>query len=134
MVTAFIRIAVVLSFLRTAMGIQQTPPNSVMISLALFLTAFIMAPTMQEAYTEGSRRWWRNEIDEMEAFEQSIKPFHAFMMHHVREQDLILFADIAKVGEVKSPEDTPLQALIPAFMIWNCGGPSRSASCSSCRS
>ena len=117
MVTAFIRIAVVLSFLRTAMGIQQTPPNSVMMSLALFLTAFIMAPTMQEAYTNGIAPLVANEIDEMEAFEQSVKPFHAFMMQHVREPDLILFADIAKVGEVKSPEDTPLQVLIPAFMI-----------------
>src|SRR4051812_3233527 len=117
MVTAFIRIAVVLSFLRTAMGIQQTPPNSVMMSLALFLTAFIMAPTMQEAYTNGIAPLVANEIDEMEAFDQSIKPFHAFMMQHVREADLILFADIAKVGAVKAPEDTPLQVLIPAFMI-----------------
>ena len=117
MVTAFIRIAVVLSFLRTAMGIQQTPPNSVMMSLALFLTAFIMAPTMQEAYTNGIAPLVANEIDEMEAFEQSVKPFHAFMMQHVREPDLILFADIAKIGEIKVQEDTPLQVLIPAFMI-----------------
>ena len=117
MVTSFVRIVVVLSFLRTAMGIQQTPPNSVMMSLALFLTAFIMAPTMQEAYTNGIAPLVANEIDEMEAFDQSVKPFHAFMMQHVREPDLILFADIAKVGEVKVPDDTPLQVLIPAFMI-----------------
>lgn len=117
MVTAFVRIVVVLSFLRTAMGIQQTPPNSVMISLALFLTAFIMAPTMDEAYTNGIAPLIANEIDEMEAFDQSVKPFHAFMMRHVREADLILFADIAKVGEIRTPEDTPLQVLIPAFMI-----------------
>ncbi|UEM20185.1 flagellar type III secretion system pore protein FliP [Skermanella mucosa] len=117
MVTAFVRIVVVLSFLRTAMGIQQTPPNSVMISLALFLTAFIMAPTMDEAYTNGIAPLIANEIDEMEAFDQSVKPFHTFMMRHVREADLILFADIAKVGEIRAPEDTPLQVLIPAFMI-----------------
>jgi flagellar biosynthesis protein FliP len=117
MVTAFIRIVVVLSFLRTAMGIQQTPPNSVMVSLALFLTAFIMAPTLQEAYTNGIAPLVANEIDEAEAFEQSVKPFHAFMMQHVREPDLILFADIAKIGAIKVPEDTPLQVLVPAFMI-----------------
>jgi len=117
MVTSFVRIVVVLSFLRTAMGIQQTPPNSVMMSLALFLTAFIMTPTMQESYTNGIAPLIANEIDEMEAFDQSVKPFHAFMMQHVREADLILFADIAKIDKVRSPEETPIQVLIPAFMI-----------------
>ncbi|EWY37149.1 flagellar biosynthesis protein FliP [Skermanella stibiiresistens SB22] len=117
MVTAFVRIVVVLSFLRTAMGIQQTPPNSVMVSLALFLTAFIMAPTMREAYDNGIAPLIASDIDEMEAFDQTMKPFHVFMMKHVREADLILFADIAKTGEIRNPEDTPLQVLIPAFMI-----------------
>jgi flagellar biosynthetic protein FliP len=117
MVTSFVRITVVLSFLRTAMGIQQTPPNTVMVSLALFLTAFIMAPALQQAYTNGIVPLSAGEIDEMEAFERSVQPFHSFMMRYVREPDLRLFMDIAKVEDVRTPEETPLQVLIPAFMI-----------------
>jgi len=117
MMTSFTRIVVVLSFLRTAIGIQQTPPNTVMISLALFLTFFIMAPTLQESYEQGIVPMLNEEIDEMEAFERSIKPFHGFMMEHVREDDLILFTELSELGPFETADDVPLRVLIPSFMI-----------------
>ena len=117
MMTSFTRIVVVLSFLRTAIGIQQTPPNTVMISLALFLTFFIMAPTFQAAYTQGVAPLVAEEIDEMEAFERTVNPFKEFMLSHVREQDLRLFMEMSKTEEPEDKMDVPLQVLIPAFMI-----------------
>ncbi|MBN08537.1 MAG: flagellar biosynthetic protein FliP [Rhodospirillaceae bacterium] len=117
MVTSFTRIVVVLSFLRTAMGTQQTPPNQVMISLALFLTIFIMMPTLETSWEQGVRPFIDGEIDEKQAFVRSSAPVHEFMRRHVREQDLKLFMDAAKTGEVARPQDIPMQSLIPAFMI-----------------
>ena len=117
MVTSFTRIVVVLSFLRGALGIQQTPPNVVMISLALFLTGFIMAPTLERAYNDGLLPLINQEIDQGEALKRSIVPIHEFMMGQVRDKDLALFMDMGNVGEVATPADTPLQVLIPAFMI-----------------
>lgn len=117
MMTSFTRIVVVLSFLRTAMGIQQTPPNTVMISLALFLTFFIMSPTMKAAYDNGLQPLLNNEIDEVQAFERTTAPFHEFMMSHVREKDLDLFTELSDSGPFETQADVPLQILIPAFMI-----------------
>ncbi len=117
MMTSFTRIIVVLSFLRTAMGIQQTPPNTVMVSLALFLTFFIMTPTLKAAYDNGVQPLINAEIDEMQAFDRTVAPFHEFMMKHVRETDLILFTELSKEGPFESQADVPLQVLIPAFMI-----------------
>ena len=117
MVTSFTRIIVVLSFLRNAMGMQQTPPNAGLISLALFLTAFVMQPTLEKSYRDGIGPLMENQISEEEAWTRSIKPVHAFMMTHVREQDLKLFLDIAKTPPAASAEETPLRSLIPAFMI-----------------
>lgn len=117
MVTSFTRIVVVLSFLRSALGLQQTPPNTVLISLALFLSLFIMTPTFEEAYNQGIKPLIDEQISEEESFDLTIKPFHAFMLSHVREKDLELFLDIAKEDKVEKAEDTPLQVLIPAFMI-----------------
>ncbi len=117
MVTSFIRIVTVLSFLRSAMGTQQAPPNQVIVSLALFLTFFIMAPAAQTAYQDGIQPLLENKISETEAFDRAVKPFHAFMMRQVREQDLRLFIDIANIPPVATPEDTPLRVLLPAFMI-----------------
>lgn len=117
MVTSFTRIVIVLSFLRSAMGLQQTPPNTVLISLALFLTAFIMTPTFEKAYNDGIKPLIHEEINEVDALQRTIKPFHSFMMHHVREKDLRLFMEIAKKNNIEKAEDTPLQVLIPAFMI-----------------
>lgn len=116
MMTSFTRIVVVLSFLRTAMGIQQTPPNTVMVSLALFLTFFIMAPTFKAAYDQGVVPLINNEIDEMAAFDQTVAPFKDFMKAHVREDDLKLFIDLSG-KTVEDPNAIPLQVIIPAFMI-----------------
>lgn len=117
MMTSFTRIIVVLSFLRSAIGLQQTPPNTVMISLALFLTFFIMAPTMEAAYNQGVKPLINEEIDEMTAFERSTEPFKLFMLKHVRTEDLQLFTGLSKSGPYESPEAVPLQVITPAFMI-----------------
>ena len=116
-VTSFTRIVVVLSFLRSALGLQQTPPNTVLISLALFLTAFVMAPVFEESYREGIAPLINVEISETEAFERAVTPIQGFMMNHVREQDLTLFMDIAGASDVETPQQTPLRVLVPAFMI-----------------
>jgi len=117
MVTSFTRIVVVLSFLRSALGIQQTPPNSVLISLALFLTLFIMMPTLQVIYDQAIQPLIAEDVTELEAMDRAAEPVRAFMLGHVREQDLKLFMDLAKTGPVATPEETPLRSLIPAFMI-----------------
>ena len=117
MVTSFTRIVVVLAFLRSAIGTQQTPPNTVLVSLALFLTAFVMAPTLESAYEQGIQPLIAEEITEGEAFERTMAPIKDFMLQHVREQDLRLFMDMAELETVDNIDDTPLRALIPAFMI-----------------
>ncbi len=117
MVTSFTRIVVVLSFLRSAMGIQQTPPNTVLVSLALFLTAFIMMPTMEAVYDQAIQPLIEEDITELEAMERGVVPIRAFMLEHVREQDLKLFIELGDIDGVESVEDTPMRALIPAFMI-----------------
>ena len=117
MVTSFTRIVIVLSFLRTALGTQQTPPNQVLISLALFLTMFIMMPVFQESYDSGIQPLIDEEIDEFQAFDRAMLPVQRFMMTHVRERDLALFADIAKVSDQEIQQAMPLRILIPAFML-----------------
>ena len=117
MVTSFVRIVIVLSLLRTAIGTQGTPPNTVIISLALFMTLFIMQPTLQASYQEGIAPLIAEEISEEQALERSVAPVRTFMLEHVREKDLDLFLGMARIESVESPEATPLQALIPAFMI-----------------
>ena len=117
MVTAFTRVVVVLSILRRALGTNTSPPNIVVMSLAMFMTAFIMAPTFTDAWETGISPLIEGQIDEETAFERSVTPFHGFMMRHVREKDLALFLDMSNSGPVVAPEDTPLQALVPAFMI-----------------
>jgi flagellar biosynthetic protein FliP len=117
MVTSFTRLVVVFSILRTALGAQQTPPNTVLISLALFLTFFIMQPTLEEVYANGVEPLIAEEISESEALERSVAPVRTFMLRHVRAQDLTLFMDIGAIEAVQDPSETPLRALIPAFMI-----------------
>lgn len=117
MVTSFTRIVVVLSFLRQAMGTQTSPPNMVIASLALFLTGFVMTPTLEAVFEQGIQPLMANKIDEAEALQRSIKPVHAFMIRQVRDQDLQLFMNLARVAVPEKAEDTPLRALIPAFMI-----------------
>ena len=117
MITAFTRLVVVMSILRTALGTNSSPPNMVIISLALFMTAFIMAPTFQAAWEAGMKPYMDGQMEEEEAFNATIGPFRDFMLTHVREQDLGLFLDISGADPTMEEEDVPLQALIPAFMI-----------------
>jgi flagellar biosynthetic protein FliP len=116
-ITSFVRIVVVLSILRSALGTQGTPPNTVMVSLALFLTFFIMQPFMERAYNEGIQPLIEEQIDERAAFDRSIAPFHEFMRGQVREKDLALFTGFARLPPPASPEAIPLRVLVPAFMI-----------------
>lgn len=115
--TSFTRIVVVLSLLRSAMGVQQTPPNSVLVGLALFLTAYVMAPTFETAYQDAILPLINEEIEEPEAVERIGKPVHAFMLGQVREKDLGLFLDLTGDPLPPEPQATPFRALIPAFMI-----------------
>ncbi len=117
MMTSFTRIVVVLSFLRSAMGIQQTPPNAVLVSLALFLTAFIMMPTLEQIYDQAIAPLLEEQVTEMQALDLAAGPVRDFMLSHVREQDLRLFLDLAEIEAPESPDETPLRALVPAFMI-----------------
>lgn len=117
MVTSFTRIVVVLSLLRTAIGLQTAPPNSVMVSLALFLTAFIMAPTLQQSYDQGIAPLIAGEVEITEAFELASGPVHEFMRAHVRERDVMLFLDLTETPPPETPEELELRILVPAFMI-----------------
>ncbi|ESR26784.1 Flagellar biosynthesis protein FliP [Lutibaculum baratangense AMV1] len=117
MVTSFTRIVVVLSLLRTAIGLQTAPPNSVMISLALFLTFFIMAPVLTTSYEEGVQPLLAGEMELDEAFPRAAAPFRTFMMTQVREEDLMLFVDLAGAEQPEGPDDVELRVLVPAFMI-----------------
>ena len=115
--TSFTRIVIVLSLMRSAIGVQQAPPNTVLVGLALFLTAFVMAPTFEKAYKNGLLPLINQEISEEEAFNRTVEPVHEFMMGMVREKDLALFLNLAQVERPSTPEETPLRALVPAFMI-----------------
>ena len=117
MVTSFTRIVVVLSLLRTAMGLQTAPPNSVMVSLALFLTFFIMQPTLQAAYDQGIAPLLAGQIQVQEAFEKGSVPLHDFMAANVREQDVQLFYDLSNETPPAEAATIPLKILVPAFMI-----------------
>ncbi|MFP4269207.1 MAG: flagellar type III secretion system pore protein FliP [Alphaproteobacteria bacterium] len=117
MVTSFTRIVVVLAFLRTALGLQTTPPNSVLVSLALFLTLFVMAPVFEESYEAGIAPLLAEEMEEMAALEAAAAPVHEFMRGHVRAKDVALFMDLAEVEDVDEPAALPFRVLIPAFMI-----------------
>ena len=117
MVTSFTRIVVVLSLLRTALGTATAPPNAVMISLAMFLTAFVMWPTFTTAYDAGIRPLMANEITPEQAFDRAADPFRVFMMKHVRDKDLKLFMDLSGTAIPEKPEDMSLRVLVPSFMI-----------------
>ena len=120
MVTSFTRIVVALSFLRSGIGLQSTPANLIMISLALFMTFYVMAPTFDRAWREGVQPLTANEISEQEAFEKITDPFRDFMTAHVRDRDLALFDDLASVHlqiTRAEGEEVGLRVLIPAFMI-----------------
>lgn len=115
-VTSFTRIVVSLSLLRNALGTQSSPPNMVLISLALFLSFFVMGPTFERAWQDGVQPFTQEQITEEEAFERTAAPFRTFMLKHTRENDLKLFVDLSR-KPVETAEATPLTVLIPAFMI-----------------
>ena len=118
MVTSFTRIVIVLSFLRTAIGLQQTPPNAVLVSLALFLTGFVMMPTLEASWRESIQPLTEEAIDEAEAFERAAAPLREFMLRQVRDSDLELFVGLAALEPPpETREAVPLRVLVPAFMI-----------------
>ena len=117
MMTSFTRIVVVLSLLRTALGTATAPPNSVIIALALFLTAFVMGPTLQKAYDDGVKPLVANEISVEQAIARGARPLRAFMQKNVREKDLKLFMDLSGEAPPATPDDMSMRILIPAFMI-----------------
>ena len=117
MVTSFIRIVVVMSFLRSAMGVHQMPPNQLLVGLSLILTFFVMGPTVEKSYNEGIKPYIEKQIAGEEAFDKAVGPFRQFMLAQTREQDLALFVNIAKLDQPEKPEDIPLQVLVPGFVI-----------------
>ena len=117
MMTSFTRIVVVLSLLRTALGTATAPPNAVLVSLALFLTAFVMGPALQSVYDNGVKPLVANEITAEQAFERGVTPLRAFMEKNVGEKDLKLFIDMSKQPAPADLKDLSLRVLIPAFMI-----------------
>jgi flagellar biosynthetic protein FliP len=115
--TSFTRFTIVFSFLRTAMGTQQSPPNMILVSLALFLSGYVMAPTLEDAYKHGVLPLVNQTLTEEEALPKITRPFHQFMAQNVREKDLELFMNLSAVSELKSRDDIPLKILLPAFVI-----------------
>lgn len=117
MVTSFTRIVVVLHFIRTAVGTQSSPPNNVLIGLSLFLTLFIMSPVFSQIKTEALDPLKDSQITNEQALENGIKPLREFMLNQVREDDLRLFMDIAKMDTVDSLDEISITVIIPAFII-----------------
>ena len=117
MVTSFTRIVVVFSILRQALGTNQSPSNMILVSLALFMTGFIMMPTFERAWTDGVQPLIDEKIETTAAMKKIADPFHDFMMKNVREKDLQMFTGLLDGVTVEKPEDVPMRALIPAFMI-----------------
>ncbi len=115
--TSFIRLVVVFSFLRQALGTQQMPPSQLMVSLALILTFFIMQPVGEKAYNTGIKPYIQKKIGYQEAFTKAVLPFKSFMIRNTREKDLALFFRIRKLKNPKNINDVPLMIAIPAFMI-----------------
>ncbi|PAF52236.1 flagellar type III secretion system pore protein FliP [Helicobacter sp. 13S00477-4] len=115
--TSFTRLIIVFSFLRTALGTQQSPPTQILVSLALVLTFFIMEPVAKEGYNSGIKPYMDNKISYDVAFEKTIAPFKDFMMKNTREKDLALFFRIRHLPNPQSVQDVPLSVLVPAFMI-----------------
>ncbi len=117
MVTSFIRIIVVFSFLRHALGTQQMPPNQVMAGLALILTFFIMAPIFTRINTEAVQPYLAGEINQKQAYDLGVTPLREFMFRQVREKDLELFVNLSKIEKPKTQKDIPTYVLIPGFII-----------------
>ncbi len=117
MITAFARIVIVLSLLRSALGTQGAPPNMVLIGLALFLTFFVMQPVLDQAWTNGLLPMSEGRVSDLEGLRLAAEPFHKFMAVNVRADDLRLFVDLAKLPDPATPDAAPWRALVPAFTV-----------------
>jgi len=117
MTTSFTRVVVVLSFLRGAIGTQQAPSNQIVISLALFLTFYIMSPIWQQINTQAYQPYKSGQISQEQALEKAVFPIRKFMLSQVREKDLALFLSLSKMPRPKNANDIPTLTIIPAFMI-----------------
>lgn len=116
MMTSFTRIIIVLSILRQALGLQQTPPNQVLVGLSLFLSLFVMQPVLSQINTQAIEPYGNEQISIEEATVRSATALHGFMMSQTRKADLALFADIAKAPKFAKPADVPFSILLPAFV------------------
>nr|WP_041603922.1 flagellar type III secretion system pore protein FliP [Thioflavicoccus mobilis] len=114
--TSFTRIIIVLAILRQALGTMQTPPNQVLIGLALFLTLFVMSPVLQRVNEDAVQPYLKEELPAERAIEQASVSLRKFMLPQIREQDLALFADLADIGDLQSPDAVPFSLLVPAFL------------------
>jgi len=117
MTTAFTRIIVVLGILRQAMATQQSPPNQVLVGLALFLTAYIMWPTYQRVYDDAVQPYVAGQLTQQEALDTGLKPVREFMFRQAHARDIALFIHIARMERPRTREDVPLRVLMPAFVL-----------------
>ena len=116
MMTSFTRIIIVLSLLRQALGTQGAPPNQVLVGLALFLTLFVMGPTLDKIYVDAYQPLQKNEIQMEEAVDRAVAPLKSFMIRQTRQVDLAMFVKISRSPALQGPEDIPMRVLIPAFI------------------
>jgi flagellar biosynthesis protein FliP len=117
MVTCFVRIAIVLGFVRRAIGATEVPPTQVLIALSIFLTFFVMAPTFTKMNNESFQPYIAGKITPMQAYETGVGPLREFMFSHCRKTDLALFVQLAKMDRPRTKEDVPTHVLIPAYLI-----------------
>jgi len=117
LMTSFTRLLVVFSILRTALGMQQSPPSQVMVGLALFLTLFIMNPVLETVHDEALMPYLAGEITQQEAFDLAGTPMKNFMLNQTREKDLMLFMDLAGIEAYDTPDDVPIHVMVPGFVI-----------------
>lgn len=117
LLTSFTRIAIVLSLTRSALGLQGVPPNQVIVGLALFLSFFVMAPVLSQINEEALQPMLEGEIDQSEAYDRAVVPLRAFMLDQVGDDELELFVSQASEERPATPEDVPLSALVPAFVL-----------------
>ncbi len=115
--TSFTRIIIILSFLRSALGTQQTPPNGVLVGFALMLTFFVMQPVLGSINEDAVQPYLAGEIGYEQALETGVAPLREFMLRQTREKDLALFFELGKLGRPASPEDVPFHVLMPGFLI-----------------
>lgn len=117
MMTSFTRIVIVFFFLRSALGTQQTPPNQVLIGLALFLTIYIMMPVFDQINEQAIQPYTEDQITQQEALDRGAMPLKEFMLNQTREKDVLLFMDLAGIDSVPSVQELPLYVVVPSFVI-----------------